>query len=246
MAGSSQNDCYSGSDLDTKGTALLYLWAACCPHHLPPPADNGREKSSKGKDGLFTTHHPPCALSPFPPISSLPFTDLGGQRMEDVVQGSSVSISALSCYPLSSESSSIFLINCKLSKWFPFHHLCCKAINSPDTVSAPYSVLCAEKMATVLHPPCVPAPCKVILQSFPSRARVYFSSLESGLACDLLQPTDFSRCDCHFKANLKKPYVRSLLEPWLAWRMRYMHNRGEGSVLRPPVTNQLPANLAPD
>lgn len=115
--------------------------------------------------------------------------------MEDVVQGSSMSSSALSCYPLSSQSSSIFLINCKLSKSFSFHHLCCKAINFLDTVSAPYSVLWAEQMATVLHPPCVPALCKVILQSFPSRAGVHFSSLESGLACDLLQPTDFSIYD---------------------------------------------------
>lgn len=85
---------------------------------------------------------------------------------------------------LPSQPSAIFLVSYQLCTWFPFilYH---NVVNSLHTILAFHVVLWVAKTTTVLYSSYTPAFCKAALQFPPSRAGVDFSSLESGLACDL-------------------------------------------------------------
>lgn len=152
-----------------------------------PPVANGRAGNSKSKEPFLPTG--PLHSDTHLPLNS-PFTGLGGREQRNKWP---VSISVSSCCPL-------FSAHCHFShklsvnaRGFLSTILYCNIVNSLGTILALHVVLWVAKMTTVLH--YMPALCKTALQFLPSRAGVYSSSPESGLAYDLLWPIEPGRCD---------------------------------------------------
>lgn len=88
-------------------------------------------------------------------------------------------------------------------------------------------VLWVAKTTAVLYPPYMPALCKAALQFLPSKAVDDFSSLESGLACNLLWPIESGRCDpVSFQALSSRSHVCSLSwSPNLQGEERHVEKR---------------------
>lgn len=133
----------------------------------------------------------------------------------------------LSVFLLSTlQPSAIFLVNYWPCTWFPFI-LCRNVVNSLSTIMAFHVVLWVAKTTAVLYPPYMPALCKAALQFLPSKAVDDFSSLESGLACNLLWPIESGRCDpVSFQALSSRSHVCSLSwSPNLQGEERHVEKR---------------------
>lgn len=155
----------------------------------PPPRHWQREE--REKESFLPTTPPLLCLTP---PSQSPFYRVRRDGKGENGSGSSrLYPSQLLPAVLSSQPSAIFLVSYQLCMWFPFI-LYRNVVNSLCTILAFYVVLWVAKTTTVLHSSYTPAFCKAALQFLPSRVGVDFSSLESGLVCDLLWPKESGRC----------------------------------------------------